>query len=89
MIYQVDVDICATVYVRASSPEEAMQKLHAALPRDTFDLEVKGAGNCEIEISGARFDSADLPEVSMSPAMTGYKLTDGKPVEAADFYGAE
>lgn len=34
-------------------------------------LEVSDAGS-DVTISGARFDDPDLPEVSLSPAMTLY-----------------
>jgi hypothetical protein len=65
-IYRIDMMVAATAYIRANSEDEALQ-LARAMRDDT--LEVADAGS-EVPISGARFDDPDLPDVSLSPAMT-------------------
>ncbi len=63
-VYQIDLKVAATAYVRANSKEEAIQALkeETRFPR--------GADYDDFEISGARLDSEDLPDISLSPAMT-------------------
>jgi hypothetical protein len=70
-VYSVEVAIWATVYVRASSQEEALELLRGEGGEKEhshfLEFPICDPG---IEISGARFDDENLPEVSMSPAMT-------------------
>ena len=63
-LYIIDVTVHATAYIQANSAEDARSKAKAML-KDT-SLEVDG----DERISGARFDDPNLPEVSLSPAMT-------------------
>lgn len=65
-IYSITVTVYATVYVRAGSPEEAKAKA-AAL--ENHALEIADAGS-EVAISGLKLSDPDLPDVSLSPAMT-------------------
>lgn len=65
-IYSIAVTIYATAYVRAGSSAEAKAKV-AALENDV--LEVADAGS-EVAISGLKLSDPDLPDVSLSPAMT-------------------
>ena len=65
-IYSITVTVYATAYVRAGSPEEAKAKA-AAL--ENHALEVADAGS-EVAISGLKLSDPDLPDVSLSPAMT-------------------
>lgn len=64
MLYTVDVDIRATVYVRASSPQEALEAAVARLKEDE-EVSLDGELVCALP-----FDDPDLPDVSMSPAAT-------------------
>lgn len=75
-VFQKDVKIAGTMYVRADNAEEAERKA-----RQWGGLDVNGevfidAGESE-DFSGRRFDDLDLPEVSLSPAMTVMGLYEG------------
>ncbi|RWM32591.1 MAG: hypothetical protein EOR77_21410 [Mesorhizobium sp.] len=71
MVYRVDVLICGTAYIRASSPEEAQAIL------DTHRLE-----DASEHVSGLMYDDPELPEFSLSPAMTLYgKFQHESPIE--------
>lgn len=65
-LYSMGVTIHATVYVKANSPEEAMQNARCV---QNACIEVKPGGG-DVEISGLEFTDPDLPLVSLSPAMT-------------------
>jgi len=66
-VFSIDVEISATAYIRAATPEEALKKARAL----AGVIEVKAAeGLQQVEISGVPFDDPTLPEVSLSPAMT-------------------
>ena len=88
-VFSVDVMIFATAYIKAESAEEAAQIL---ADMDT-GLEFRDGQEIApgLEISGERFDSEDLPEFSLSPAMTAYPLKLGvnpsslSPIAADDF----
>lgn len=62
-LYQIDMMVVATAYIRAASQAEAMVK---ALSLKDEGLIVSG----DELISGRRFDDAALPSLSLSPAMT-------------------
>ena len=79
-IYSIGVTIAATVYVRAASPEEALRK---AKTIENDELIVEGS---EI-ISGLRLDDPNLPDVSISPAMTIGEV--GGAVDLAEELAAE
>lgn len=64
-LWGVDVRVYATVYVRAGSADEA---LAIARGLELSTIEVDGGG--DVEVSGLSFDDPDLPDVSLSPAMT-------------------
>lgn len=66
-IYSIDIRITATAYIRASSEAHA-RTLANGLTGDC--LEVAGVGQSEVAISGLPFDHPELPDVSLSPAMT-------------------
>lgn len=66
--YSIPVTIYATVYVKAQSKDEAI-----ALARkiENACIEVReGFVTDALEVSGRDFDDAELPNVSLSPAMT-------------------
>ena len=66
-LYQADIPIMATVYIKASSLEEAQAKLRS-IHMDA--LELVPDEHQEVPVCGLSFDNPDLPEVSLSPAMT-------------------
>lgn len=66
-LYTLDMQICATAYIKADSPEEALTKANQWLA--DAQLEVAGVDGDTI-INGLRLDDPELPEVSISPAMT-------------------
>lgn len=68
-IYQADITLRGTIYVRAESLEEAKQKI-AARDLDEVYLQSVVAPSGELPISGKRFDDPDLPEISLSPVAT-------------------
>ena len=69
-VYQVEVTIHATAYIKANTPEEAIAKAKELEDRSPEILDADG----DVPISGARYDDPDLPDVSLSPAMTIGKL---------------
>ncbi|TCU34094.1 hypothetical protein [Rhizobium azibense] len=66
-IYQTDVMIYTTAYVKAKSKQEAFEKL---ITHDSSSVEFRNQVINEIEVSGLPLDSEDLPELSISPYMT-------------------
>ena len=75
-LYSIDVQICGTAYVRASSKLAALAKLG----RLTYDhLEFKGS-----HVSDLPYDHADLPAVSLSPAMTLHGIWPGAKPERSN-----
>lgn len=69
-VYAVDVLLVATAYIRASSPEEAAAKASEAFAYPTEANVSRGTIFGEVEVSDVRTDSPDLPELSLSPALT-------------------
>lgn len=72
-LYSIDVRVYATAYIKANSAEEALELARAM--KDT-SLEVDDAGT-EVAISGESFNDPDLPNVSLSPAMTVHGPDEG------------
>lgn len=70
-LFSVDVKIAATAYVRATSKAEAKRKVRG-LKNQGFELPDAHSRfeDLEIPISGRDFSDPDLPEISLSPAMT-------------------
>lgn len=67
-VYSIDIVINATAYIRADSEEEA-RKIASQMAEDSYEMRTGEIGD-GVEISDADFDSDDLPDVSISPAMT-------------------
>lgn len=69
-LYSIDIRVCATLYIKAESEEEARRLaneqagLGILVPDDTMNQE---SGP---DFSGEDFDSTRLPTISLSPAMT-------------------
>jgi len=80
-VYRIDVQIAGTLYVKATS-EKAAREI-ATDATDMVCLEVEDVCS-EIEISGKQYDDPDLPDVSLSPAMTVHGIWPGTGVERAD-----
>lgn len=70
-LYQIDVRIVATAYIRAKSAKEARQIANDEFKDTTLTLSDDGAEVDEgPEVCGLPFDHPDLPDVSLSPCMT-------------------
>lgn len=69
-VFSVDVSIVGTAYIRAASPEEAARKAAAAFTFPTEATVSRGTMFGEVEVSDVRTNSPDLPEISLSPALT-------------------
>lgn len=87
-VFRTDIWIAATVYVKADD-EEAAAKIVNRLDFDGIELQEQELYGEDFAISGARFDSDELPDVSLSPAMTIYtRKVDGmmnsRPMITAD-----
>lgn len=76
-VYKMDVQLCATAYVKAKSAREAQAKIENWIYGRWFELQGE-------DISSAAYSSPLLPDISLSPAMTGYPLPDAKPAAAGE-----
>ncbi len=79
-VWSVDVKITATAYIRAETQEEAL-KLAKELEGDGLELFEQDG---DLPISGKQYDDPDLPDVSLSPAMTVHGPEEGNVPERAD-----
>jgi hypothetical protein len=68
-LYSTEIRICATLYVKANSPEEALEKAAKFATDAPFEFEGQ-------EVSDKGYDDPSLPEISLSPAMSGHGLWD-------------
>lgn len=66
-IFTVDVQIAGTAYIKAESREEADRKLAEFILTDAASPELRDDGET---VSGLGLESPELPEVSLSPAVT-------------------
>lgn len=66
-LYTIELKICATAYIKAGNADEAL-----TMAKDLVGdgIELTPDEYAELPISGKRFDDEDLPEISLSPAMT-------------------
>lgn len=64
-LYSIEMKLCATAYIKANTPAEALAKAQAL--KDLSPILEAGEG--DVEISGRQFDDPELPGVSFSPAM--------------------
>lgn len=76
-LYSIDVRVYATAYIRAESEEEARAKADALRGAFVFT----DGSDPGVEISGLQYDDPELPEVSLSPAMTIHGADEGVAVE--------
>jgi hypothetical protein len=63
-LYRIDVQLNATAYVKATSEQEALERAKKFIENEPFEFE--GA-----DISGVRYTNPNLPDISLSPAMSG------------------
>lgn len=67
-LWSIDIKICATAYIKAETEEEAM-KIANDLKNNGLELDEQDG---ETPISCKQYSDPDLPDVSLSPAMTLY-----------------
>lgn len=79
-IYQIDMQVCATAYIRAKNADEA-RKIAEEL---TYGSPAIADSGGDVEVSGRRFDDPDLPDVSLSPAMTIHGPWPGAEIERSE-----
>ena len=77
-LYRVDVKIVGTAYIKAASETEAHKLLRDRATE--VGLEVEDV-NSDVPISERMLDDPELPEISLSPAMTLYGLNEGAELE--------
>lgn len=65
-LYQVELKIFATAYIKASSEDEAIAAAKELQGQSPAIADSEG----DIPISGLAFNDPELPDVSISPAMT-------------------
>jgi len=68
-LYSIDIKLYATAYIKADTEKEAL-KIARSLKMD--GIELREDHDAEMPISGQQFDDPDLPDISLSPAMTIY-----------------
>lgn len=72
-VYSVDIKLAATVYVRADNAKEA-RRMASNFSKNCFEFRGE-------DISSLEFDDPRLPDVSLSPAMTGHGIWPEQQVE--------
>ena len=72
-LYQVDVTIAATAYIKAESETDAIRKARQLIGGT---LEVQDGKYDGVEVSGLSYDNPELPDTSLSPAMTIVSVSD-------------
>jgi hypothetical protein len=80
-LYSIDIKVAATAYIKADSKKAALKK---AKWLRLLALELKPDDNQEVPICGLKFDDHDLPEVSLSPAMTLHGPFRGSTIELVE-----
>lgn len=68
-VYRRDVKLAGTLYVKAKSASDADAKMRD-IGRKLQNVDVQCAEEGQIPVSGERYSSPKLPEISLSPAMT-------------------
>lgn len=67
-LYSVNVQICATAYIKADNAESALA-IAKSLEGKTPAIPLYWTEG-EVPIDGKEFDNPSLPDISLSPAMT-------------------
>lgn len=68
-LYRCDVMLYATAYVRADSKKEA-RKILESMAGTPLEFDDDQWLNDDLRVDGRRFDDPELPNRSLSPAMT-------------------
>lgn len=79
-LYSIEINIVATAYIKADTVQQAM-KIAKDMKNCTPALDSDGG---DFPISGRDFSDPDLPEVSISPAMTIHGPCKGQVPSLAD-----
>ena len=74
-LYSTNVMICATAYIRADTLEEA-QKIATDRFTDS-NLILPDEVDADVPIFGLEYDHPEMPDVSLSPAMTLQNVCEG------------
>lgn len=71
-VYSIDVKIVATAYIKAASEEDAMRIFNENLKDGGGELPTSDGSDsdCSIDVSGRSCDDPELPDWSLSPAIT-------------------
>jgi hypothetical protein len=80
-LYSINVRIYATAYIKADSEREA-RRIARELKGDV--LQLREDEDAELPISDRQYDDPDLPDVSLSPAMTIHGIDRGEPIELSE-----
>lgn len=78
-IYSTNIKLIATAYVRANSEAEALKKVLAGYGPD-LGAELPEGYGIDVIVSGQQLDNPDLPDLSISPAISFCGLADEVPV---------
>lgn len=65
-VYRVDMLVCATAYIKATSEAEALKMARALDGQCPAILDSGG----DVAVSGLNYNDPALPDISLSPAMT-------------------
>ncbi|MBO0715716.1 MAG: hypothetical protein J2P55_00065 [Rhizobiales bacterium] len=84
MLYRIDLQICATAYIRADSEEDAQNIANKFACGSLEVAETAAGGGNEYAITGRDFTDPALPAVSISPAMTIQGIWPGCSLEEAE-----
>ena len=82
-LFSIDVQVWATAYVKAETAKEAFEIAKGLKWSSPIILDSEG----DVEVSGLPYDDEDLPDVSLSPAMTIHGPKDGDVPEEVHNYG--
>ena len=69
-VYSFPVTLHATAYAKGLNPTDAARSVQLALTGSDLEITRGATTDGEVEFSGAMFDDPDLPDVSLSPAIT-------------------
>lgn len=79
-LYQIEVQVCATAYIKAKNAVEAREIADGLKDRSPGILDSGG----DVEVSGRSFSDPALPKVSLSPAMTIHGPWPGAKIERSE-----
>jgi len=83
-VYSLDVVIHATLYVKAEDRNDLSRKINSLSSPDLIELHLMEQDAGGMEICGKRYNDPDLPEVSLSPAMTLGRIKSAIKAEEVD-----